>query len=151
MVLCATMVPTSAVASSRVVEGPQPAAQAAPETVDDALERGDLTTAREQTAPSDPIDPERARERARVCEQAGDYACATKALTAVRDSLPENSPERPQLQATLDDIEARARGTVEDEPASTRRAQYDRERAAKLGALAPKPPAALDLKPQRPS
>jgi len=138
VVLCVAMVPTSAVASSRVVEGPQPADQAGTETVDGALERGDLTTARELTAPGDPVDPERARERARVCEQAGDYACATQALEAVRDSLPENSPERAELQATLDDIEAQARGTVADEPASTRRAQYDRERAAKLAALAPK-------------
>ncbi len=149
--LVVAMVPQSALAH-RAVEGPKPAPQqpAAEQTVDDALAEGDLSTARELTAAQEGEDPENTRARARVCEQAGDYACALAAWQQVLADLPPNSPERTEIEATISDLEDMSRGTVSDEPASTHRAEFDKQRAAKLAALAPKPAPVVDDTPPPP-
>ncbi len=135
------LVPASVQAhANRVVEGPKPPAAGEADTVDGALAEGDLTTARELTAPTEAENPNRTRDRAKVCEQAADYACAIAAWKHILEDLPQNSPERSEIEATIVDLEDMSRGTVEDEPASTHREEYDHQRAAKLAALAPKPP-----------
>ena len=86
---------------------------------------------------------------AEVCERQHDFACAREARTQQRDLAAKGSPEREAATARLAALEDMSRGTVADEPASTRRAGLDKARADRELALLPKPK--LDMpKPKAP-
>ncbi|MCA9690916.1 MAG: hypothetical protein R3A51_17035 [Nannocystaceae bacterium] len=141
--------PGIARATEARVEGPQPAATAAaPTAADDpnaALERGDLTTAREQATARRQANPTPVTwaAEARVCERTKDYACAITALRGQLAALPESArPElRRDLELRIDDLEEASRGAVADEPVSTHREQLDAARQKRIAANTPPPPA----------
>jgi hypothetical protein len=113
-------------------------------TLAEALEAGDLTTARElasQAREADPS-PENWLAEATVLDQAGEYAAAADAYRGYLKALPEGtaSTERANAQARLEELEAAARGTVSDEPESTHREQIDDDRAKREAANRPAPP-----------
>jgi hypothetical protein len=82
---------------------------------------------------------------AEVCERLADYACARAAWTEQRALTAAGSPERAAADEKLARLGDLSRGTVADEPASTRRAENDRARQKPLVTVAPAP--TVDKKP----
>jgi hypothetical protein len=116
-------------------------AAAAPATVDAALESGDLSSARELAVAAREDDPSAANwaKEAGVHEARADYAAAIAAWEGHRDALPEDDASgRAAADSKIADLEERSRGAVADEPASTHRDEFDKDRAARLAALQPK-------------
>jgi hypothetical protein len=116
-------------------------APAEPASVDAALASGDLAAARSQAEAASKADPGVATwaALAAVCERQADLECARTARARQRDAAPANSPERAEAAAKLAALEDMSRGTVEDEPASTHRAELDRARTSRELALRPAP------------
>ncbi len=128
-----------------------PTGEAEPASVDAALASGDLMAARSQAEAGREAAPSVASWGilAEVCERQHDFACAREARTQQRDLAAKGSPEREAATARLAALEDMSRGTVADEPASTRRAGLDKARADRELALLPKPK--LDMpKPKAP-
>lgn len=112
---------------------PVAGAASEPASVDAALVAGDLSAAREQAEAARKASPS-ARTwaaEARVCERQGDLACARTARGQQRELARDGSPERAEAEARLAELEDMSRGTVADEPASTRRAELDAQRSAR--------------------
>jgi len=105
----------------------------APASVDAALGEGDLAAARAQAEAARKASPGASTwaAEAEVCERQGDLACARAARTQQRALAPEGSPARAEAEARLTALEDMSRGTVADEPASTRRAELDAQRSAR--------------------
>ena len=141
----------AAVSTSGPASTPQtagPAGEAV--SVDAALGEGDLSAARAQAEAARKASPG-ARTwaaEADVCERQGDLTCARTAREQQRTLAPEGSPERAAAQARLTELENMSRGTVEDEPASTRRADLDAQRSARNLVKPPAPK--LDKAPVQP-
>jgi hypothetical protein len=111
---------------------------------------GDLSAAREQAEAARKASPS-ARTwaaEARVCERQGDLACARTARGQQRALARDGSPERAEAEARLAELEDMSRGTVADEPASTRRAELDAQRSARDLVKPPAP--LLDRAPVQP-
>ena len=118
--------------------GADAAAAAAPEDL--SGERAEAEAARKQA----PGVATWGRE-AEVCERLADYACARAAWTEQRALTAAGSPERAAADEKLAKLGDLSRGTVADEPASTRRAENDRARQKPLVTVAPAP--TVDKKP----
>ena len=107
---------------------------AVPTTVEGALEGGDLTTARTLAVDhrrQHPDDPGAWRTEAKVHTELGDFESAIAAWQGVLKALPEDAEaERREAEAAITSLRLRARGTVADEPPSTHRGEFDRQRAA---------------------
>ena len=118
-----------------------PAGEAEPTSVEAALAAGDLTAARGLAESARKAAPSVASwgAEAEVCERQEDLACARAARAQQRDLAAKGSPERDAAAARLAVLEDMSRGTVADEPASTRRVQLDKDRADRELALLPKP------------
>lgn len=134
----------AAPAQGPAAEGPAAPASEVPEeaAVRSALEAGDLSSARELAQARSAADPsaDNFALEAEAHLALGDYQQAKAALDRAIAALPEQADaERAELTQLRDDIELRARGAKPDEPESTHREQFDRERAERLAALAPKP------------
>ncbi|MCA9681119.1 MAG: hypothetical protein KC457_02920 [Myxococcales bacterium] len=136
----------------------QPAAEvtdaATIEAVEAALAEGELGRASELAVALREAQPtlEHHRLEAWVWEALGDYQQAKAAIDRALESLEEDDPSRPELEAEWTRLDDASRGTVADEPASTHRQRLDDERAARLAALAPKPtppPPVIDVAPKR--
>ena len=121
------------VLTSTTAHAAAPAPVAAPASVDAALGEGDLTSAREQAEAARKASPsaETWAAEAEVCERQADYACARTARAQKRAATAEGTPERAAAEARRAVLEDMSRGTVADEPASTRRAEIDRKRSAR--------------------
>lgn len=125
---------------------PQPDAQ--PDEVPDeaairsSLADGDLTTARELAVARSEADPsaDNFALEAEVWLALGDFERAKAALNQAIAALPEDG-DREALEQLREQIEASSRGAVVDEPESTHRERFDRERADRLAALEPPTPA----------
>jgi hypothetical protein len=117
-----------------------------PVSIDAALAAGDLSAAREQAEAARKASPSVSTwaAEAEVCERQGDLACARAARTEQRALAPEGSPERAAAEARLAALADMSRGTATDEPASTKRAELDEQRAAREFV---KPPPKLDKAP----
>jgi len=128
-----------------------PTGEAEPGSVAAALASGDLTAARSLAESAREAAPSAVSwaALAEVCERQADLACARAARTQQRDLAAEGSPERGVAAAELADLEDMSRGTVADEPASTRRAALDQGRSEREQALLPKP-APVKPKPAAP-
>lgn len=124
-----------------VTRAEAPVVAAEPVSVEAALAGGDLTAARSQAEAARKAAPSAASWglEAEVCERQEDLVCARAARTQQRDLLGEDSPERAAVDARLAALEDMSRGTVADEPASTRRAELDQARRDRELALLPKP------------
>jgi hypothetical protein len=142
---------SAAPARALVAEGPSPAqsAEAASEAPSEAavraaLEDGDLTTARELAVARSEAEASADNYilEAEVELALGDYEGADAALRGAIDALPEDADERVELAERRAEIEALARGTRADEPASTHRERLDRERAERLAV--PEPPPSVE-------
>jgi tetratricopeptide (TPR) repeat protein len=133
-----TSSPTSLlVAAVLAITGPAGPAPAAPPDPAAALEQGDLSSAREgaDAAVQEKATPATLGEQARVLEAAGDLEGAIAALERALALLPEGpSAERAAVTERIDSLQARARGAVADEPASTHRAELDSARAEREAA-----------------
>lgn len=116
-----------------------PPGQPGSDAADLSAARAEAETARKQA----PSAATWGRE-AEVCERMADYACAREARTQQRGLTAEGSAERAAADEKLKALEDMSRGTVGDEPASTRRADNDRARQKPLVTVAP---AAIDKKP----
>jgi len=112
-------------------------------SVEDALERGDLTAARERAAAAREAEPtaENWLREADVLEQMGDLSGAIAAYKAHLSALPEGASDqdRAGVEEKIRALEERSRGVVEDEPESTQRERLDQERADRIAAARPKP------------
>jgi hypothetical protein len=117
-----------------------PPAQPGTDAADLSAARAEAETARKQA----PSAVTWGRE-AEVCERMADYACAREARAQQRGLTAEGSAERAAVDEKLKALEDMSRGTVGDEPASTRRADNDRARQKPLVTVAPA--AATDKKP----
>lgn len=116
--------------SARSVAAPEADAQpdTQPDTVDAALERGDLGSARELAKAQREADPSAAnwRTEAEVLERAGDYGGAIAAYQAHMAALPDDAEQaHATAKADLARVKAQQRGTVAGEPASTHREELD--------------------------
>jgi len=142
----APVVPASG--TSAAASEVSPAAE--PVSVDAALVAGDLSAAREQAEAARKASPSVRTwaAEADVCERQGDLACARAARGQQRALAPEGSPERAEAEARLAALEDMSRGTVEDEPASTKRAELDAQRSARD--FVKPPPPKLDRAPVQP-
>lgn len=116
-----------------------PPAGAGTDATDLSAARAEAEAARKQA----PSAATWAREAA-VCEQLGDLACAREGRTQQRALAAAGTPERAEAEAKLKALDDLSRGTVGDEPASTRRAENDR-RGKPLVTVAPTP--TTDKKP----
>lgn len=119
-----------------------------------ASEATDLTAARAEAEAARKQSPSAATwgREAEVCERIADLACAREARTQQRALTPAGSPERTEADAKLAAIDDLSRGTVEGEPASTRRAERDRKQpalAVKPGPTTDRKPAPAPAKPDR--
>jgi hypothetical protein len=112
-------------------------------SVEDALERGDLTTARDRATAAREANPspENWLREAQVLEQMGDFSAAIAAYKSHLRALPEGAKkqDRVRVEETIRALEESARGAVEDEPESTHRETLDQERADRIAAARPKP------------
>jgi hypothetical protein len=126
---------------------PSPPAEAAAPEVDLTTARAEAEAARKQTPSAATWGHE-----AEVCQRMADYACEREARTQQRALAAAGTPERAVAEARLKELGELSRGTVADEPTSTRRAENDRAREPVRAAPAPvsdrkpKPPPA---KPER--
>lgn len=114
-----------------------------PATVEAALEAGDLTTARKlavQARKQNRDDPQRWKTEAQVHEARGDLAAAITAWKGYLRVVPEDATaERELAKQRLEALRARARGTVESEPASSHRDEFARERTTEPEPAPPRP------------
>lgn len=113
----------------------------APESIEQALEVGDLATAAELAREARQADPSAANwhREGEILERLGDYQGAAAAYRAEIDALPEDAEAaRRAARADLERVREASRGTVPDEPASQRRAELD-ERWAPTPKAAPAP------------
>lgn len=155
LVLCLALVFTAGtVRAAAPAEPGEPvgaSAAAAPDAggIDAALASGDLGAAREQAEAARKAKPgaDTWAAEAEVCEREADLACAKAARTQQRELTREGSPERAAVTAKLAALEDMSRGTVEDEPASTRRGELDRARSER--AQIKRPPPKVDLAPAK--
>lgn len=125
-------------------EAKGPAAVAAPTTVDEAIEAGDLGTAAELAREARQADPSPAtwHDEGRVLELMGDYEGAARAYRAEIDALPDDAEAAKRAaRADLERVRADSRGTVPTEPASTHRDELDERWAPAPAPPKPKPKA----------
>lgn len=141
--LVAALIALALAGGARPVEAATaPASPAAPATIEAAQELGDLSQARDLAVAAREAAPSPATWAAEAEAHAAlaDYGRAIGAWKAQRKALPsDDAAGRAAASAQIKELEARARGTVADEPASTHRAELDEARAARLAALRPKP------------
>ncbi len=139
--LCSFVVCLALGLGSGAARSAGPTAGAAPGSVEAALAGGDLTEARSLAESARDASPSVASwgVLAEVCEQQEDFVCARAARTQQRDLAAKGSPEREAATVKLAALEDMSRGTVGDEPASTRRAALDQARSERELALLPKP------------
>lgn len=133
---------SSATGASTAAPAPGSARPAGAEgSVDAALAAGDLSAARELAEAARKATPDLRTwgVEADVCERQGDLACARAARAQQRALASEGSPERAAAEARLAALEDMSRGTANDEPASTQRAELDARRSA-LELVQPPPP-----------
>jgi len=123
---CLTVIPALAVL------GPVQVVQAAPlpmvVTPPAASEPGDLSAQAEAAVAAREAEPTPAawRAEAQAKEAMGDYRGAEAAYAGERDALPEGDIDaRRKAEVDWERMREQARGTVEDEPRSTHRAELD--------------------------
>ncbi len=116
-----------------------------------ALEAGDLTGALELARTQREAEPSAATwaKEAEVLEAKGHWAGAMSAWREAR-SRAEDDASRAQYESRIEALDARARGSVEGEPASTHRAAIDAERAAREAANQPAPIPQPEPEPEPP-
>lgn len=138
--LCSLVVCLALGLGSGAARSATPTAGAA-SSAEAALASGDLTAARSLAESAREASPSAASWGllAEVCEQQEDLVCARAARTQQRDLAAKGSPEREAATVKLAALEDMSRGTVADEPASTRRAALDQARSERELALLPKP------------
>ncbi len=139
--LCSLVVCLALGLGSGATRAAAPTSEAAPSSVEGALASGDLTAARSLAESAREASPSAASwgVLAEVCERQEDLVCARVARTQQRDLAAKGSAEREAATVKLAALEDMSRGTVADEPASTRRAALDQARADRELALLPKP------------
>jgi hypothetical protein len=112
-------------------------------SIEDAIEAGELTMARETATATREADPniETWRTEGAVLEAMADWSGAREAYTAAIELArsDEKMSEVEELEQRLDRVEAASRGTVADEPESTHRERLDRERAERNAPPTPEP------------
>lgn len=110
------------------------------ESVESALEQGDLSEAAEQATAARRADPspENWRREAEVLERKGDYEGAAAAYQGELDALPEGDAGRDRAAADLQRVRELSRGRVKTEPASKHREELDAKWAAPTKKAAPK-------------
>lgn len=148
LVLAAPATSLAAPVVGSTQEGPSAQPNAEPSEVPEqaairsSLEAGDLTTARELAVARSKAEPnaDNFALEAEVWLALGDYEQAKAALDRAIAELPEDADSE-ALEQLREQIEASSRGTVADEPESTHREQFDRERAERFAALEPSAPA----------
>ncbi|MCA9651894.1 MAG: hypothetical protein H6712_28690 [Myxococcales bacterium] len=118
------------------LQGAQPAAE--PQTIDDALEAGDLTRAQELATEARKAEPTAAtwQREGEVLEQSGEYRRAAEAYRGAKKAAGEDAEAVAAADEGLVRVRAASRGTVADEPESTHRKELDERWAPK-----PKPKA----------
>lgn len=106
------------------------AAPPAGEGADAAAGATDLSAARAEAEAARKAAPSAATwaREAEACERLADLACAREARAQQKALAPEGSKERAEAEKKLAVLGDMSRGTVGDEPASTRRAENDRRR-----------------------
>jgi hypothetical protein len=165
IVACAIALIMSMLPPSSAIAAPDEAGKGAPETsdeadqgakkrsklpgkgddgsVEDPLERGDLTTARDRATAAREADPtaDNWLREAEVLDEMGDLAGAIAAYKGHLGALPEGASDqdRARVEERIRVLEERSRGSVEDEPDSTHRERLDQERADRIAAARPKP------------
>lgn len=147
------------VATSLLVLTPAPMAMAAqPAEAPAASEPGDLGADIDAATAAREADPsaERWRTEAQAREAAGDYVGAQAAYRGELDALPEDDIDaRRKSEADWERVREMSRGKVEEEPASTHRAEFDGQWVPPAPAEqlrpVPRPKAdpTLDRKPER--
>ncbi len=123
-----------------VLAAPSTAAAAAPQDSKAALESGDLSSARDLAVAAREADPSPANwaREAEAATALGDYERAIAAWQGHLASLPENATNKREAATTsLEQLQQRARGTVNDEPPSSHRDEIDGDRARRIEALLP--------------
>ena len=120
--------------SARSVSSPESNPGAETDSVAAALERGDLTSARELAAAQREADPSAAnwRTEAEVLERAGDYGGAIAAYQAHLAALPgDDEAAKGIAKADIARVKDLQRGTTGGEPESTHRQELDKAWAPK--------------------
>ncbi len=141
---CLTVMP------ALVVLGPVPSVRAAPlplvvrAPAEAAAEPGDLSAQADAAVAARKAEPTAAawRAEAQAKEAMGDYRGAAKAYAGERDALPQDALDaRRQAEVDWERMREQSRGKVEDEPASTHRAELDAQwvTPASPGQLRPAP------------
>ena len=133
-----------------VLAAPSPTASAAPPNSEAALESGDLSLARDLAVTAREADPSPANwaREAEAATALGDYTHAIAAWQGHLASLPEDATDkRKAARASLEELQQKARGSVQDEPPSSHRDEIDGARAKRLAAL--KPPKKPKLKKKK--
>ncbi len=126
--------------------------RAEPATVEQALEKGDLTSAQDLAVANRtkaPSDADAWRVEAEVHERAGDLSAAIEARRGQAAALPKGAEERAHVQHQIARLQEQSRGTVADEPASTHRETLDARRGLPSAAANPKAAAAPKADPPR--
>lgn len=102
-------------------------APAEPTTVDEALEAGDLTSARQLATEAREADPTAAnwQREGEVLEASGEYREAAEAYRGAMEEAGEDAEAVTAAEDGLARVGAAARGTVADEPESTHREELD--------------------------
>lgn len=122
-------------------DSPDEPAEVNPAQIEAALETGDLTTALElaqQHRQADPSDPARWAREAEVLEQKGQWVAAIAAWREAANRA--DADARVTYEDRIAELDPKARGQVEDEPASTHADKLDAARAARELAANPPPP-----------
>ena len=144
MVLWTAGLGTAAAAAPEADAAPDaPADVEGPQTLEDAAESGDLSAAVELARKARKADPSPANwhAEAKALEDAGRYTEASATYQSELDALPADAEaERAAAKAGRQRTDALARGTVEDEPASTHREELDakRQSSSKAGTTSPR-------------
>ncbi len=125
--------------------------------VEASLTDGDLSAARDAAVALSSAEPttENFMLESEVWLALGDYDEAKTAILDAAEALPDDAPAqaRVDLEAELQRIDTRSRGTVDDEPESTVRAELDGRlgRGVSLPGTAPAPgPAVVDVSTPEP-
>ncbi|MCR9160134.1 MAG: hypothetical protein ACE37F_37580 [Nannocystaceae bacterium] len=117
-------------ACSLVVLSPVPTARAAAPSAESSVQAGDLSARVDATTAARQADPSPAnwRAEAQAKEAAGNYDEAADAYRGELEALPEDAVDaRRASEADWERMREASRGRVEDEPASTHRAEFDRQ------------------------
>ncbi len=126
-VLAAAPVAAEAPASAEAPEAPA-SADAAEADAPDAVDAGDLSAGIEEAVAARKAQPSAAtwRAEAQAHEAAGNYAAAAAAYRAELEALPADDVDaRRRSEVDWERMRELSRGRVEDEPASTHRAELD--------------------------